>query len=113
AVTLRHDDGSLEDVTRECRFAVEPPGIARVASDGVVHPVADGRATITAMTRGDLARAEIRVAEATRHRAVSFRGDVVPLLSKAGCNMGACHGNLSGKGGFRLSLRGDDPDFDL
>ena len=27
--------------------------------------------------------------------------------------MGACHGNLSGKGGFRLSLRGDDPDFDF
>ena len=31
------------------------------------------------------------------------------LLAKAGCNMGACHGNLNGKGGFRLSLRGDDP----
>ena len=27
--------------------------------------------------------------------------------------MGACHGNLNGKGGFRLSLRGDDPAFDL
>jgi hypothetical protein len=27
--------------------------------------------------------------------------------------MGACHGNASGKGGFRLSLRGDDPVFDL
>ena len=44
---------------------------------------------------------------------VSYRHDVVALLSKAGCNMGACHGNLNGKGGFRLSLRGDDPAFDL
>ena len=35
------------------------------------------------------------------------------LLSKAGCNMGACHGNLNGKGGFRLSLRGEDPRFDF
>jgi len=41
----------------------------------------------------------------------SFR-DVAALLSKAGCNQGACHGNLNGKGGFKLSLRGDDPAFD-
>ncbi|WP_250846991.1 DUF1549 and DUF1553 domain-containing protein [Aquisphaera insulae] len=44
---------------------------------------------------------------------VSYRNDIVPLLSSAGCNMGACHGNASGKGGFKLSLRGDDPAFDL
>jgi hypothetical protein len=43
----------------------------------------------------------------------SYRNDVVPLLSRAGCNAGACHGNASGKGGFRLSLRGEDPDFDF
>jgi hypothetical protein len=42
----------------------------------------------------------------------SYRLDVVPILSKAGCNTGACHGNAQGKGGFRLSLRGDDPLFD-
>src|SRR5207244_2483563 len=35
------------------------------------------------------------------------------VLSKAGCNQGACHGNQNGKGGFKLSLRGQDPDFDL
>jgi hypothetical protein len=34
------------------------------------------------------------------------------VLSRAGCNSGPCHGNLNGKGGFRLSLRGQDPDFD-
>lgn len=43
---------------------------------------------------------------------VSFRNDVMPVLSKAGCNAGTCHGNATGKGGFRLSLRGDDPDAD-
>jgi hypothetical protein len=44
---------------------------------------------------------------------VSFRRDVMAVLSKAGCNAGPCHGNANGKGGFRLSLRGDDPDFDF
>lgn len=43
---------------------------------------------------------------------VSFRRDVMQLLSKGGCNAGACHGNASGKGGFKLSLRGEDPEAD-
>src|SRR6184192_3090527 len=44
---------------------------------------------------------------------VSFRNEVMAVLSRAGCNQGVCHGNLNGKGGFKLSLRGFDPDFDL
>ena len=42
----------------------------------------------------------------------SFCIDVETVLAKAGCNAGTCHGNQHGKGGFRLSLRGQDPDFD-
>src|SRR5437764_1791336 len=49
----------------------------------------------------------------TRAQSVSFRNDVMAVLSKAGCNQGACHGNQNGKNGFKLSLRGDDPTFDL
>ncbi len=44
---------------------------------------------------------------------VSFRRDVMAVLSKAGCNQGVCHGNQNGKGGFKLSLRGQDPELDL
>lgn len=43
---------------------------------------------------------------------VSFRYDVHPILSRAGCNQGTCHGNANGKGGLKLSLRGDDPEWD-
>lgn len=43
---------------------------------------------------------------------VSFANDVLPILSRAGCNQGACHGAASGKKGFKLSLRGYDPVFD-
>lgn len=42
----------------------------------------------------------------------TFRNDVMAVLSKAGCNAGACHGNANGKAGFKLSLRGEDPDTD-
>ncbi|MGE3314603.1 MAG: DUF1549 domain-containing protein, partial [Planctomycetaceae bacterium] len=44
---------------------------------------------------------------------ISFNNDVMAVLSKAGCNRGVCHGNLNGKGGFKLSLRGEDPEFDF
>jgi hypothetical protein len=42
-----------------------------------------------------------------------FCNGVMAVLSRAGCNMGACHGNLNGKGGFKLSLRGQDPEADF
>jgi hypothetical protein len=41
-------------------------------------------------------------------RALSFTRDVIPILTKAGCNSGACHGSFQGRGGFRLSLLGYD-----
>ncbi len=44
---------------------------------------------------------------------VSFRNEVMAVLSRGGCNQGACHGNQNGKNGFKLSLRGEDPAFDL
>jgi hypothetical protein len=44
---------------------------------------------------------------------VRFRTEVMAVLSRAGCNAGACHGSQNGKNGFKLSLRGQDPDFDF
>src|SRR3954470_3781648 len=44
--------------------------------------------------------------------APSFRNEVIPVLTRAGCNSGACHGALAGKGGLKLSLRGYDPAAD-
>src|SRR5437879_9645845 len=45
--------------------------------------------------------------------AVSFRNEVEAVISKAGCNAGTCHGNKYGKGGFKLSLRGQDTALDM
>ncbi|MDX1962892.1 MAG: DUF1549 domain-containing protein [Pirellulales bacterium] len=42
----------------------------------------------------------------------SFANDIVPLLTKASCNQGACHGKNDGRNGFKLSLRGYAPDWD-
>src|SRR5215831_10583647 len=42
----------------------------------------------------------------------SFRNEVIPILTRLGCNSGACHGALAGKGGMKLSLRGYAPEDD-
>jgi hypothetical protein len=43
---------------------------------------------------------------------VTFLRDVAPILNKTGCTSGPCHGAAKGKNGFKLSLRGYDPQFD-
>ncbi len=50
----------------------------------------------------------VQVSRTTEPFEWSFRNHVIPLLTRAGCNSGACHGALAGKGGMKLSLRGYD-----
>ena len=47
-----------------------------------------------------------------RRADVTFLRDVAPILNKVGCTSGPCHGAAKGKNGFKLSLRGYDPQFD-
>ncbi len=64
-------------------------------------------AAVAAFTVGNLLTPRAQAAEP------SFRRDVMAVLSRSGCNQGTCHGNQNGKGGFKLSLRGQDPELDL
>ena len=98
-------------VSESIEWSSSDPGIATVAA-GVVTPVGDGQATITANAGGRAATAKIAVAGMKQGFEWSFRNHVEPVLAKQGCNSGACHGALAGKGGFRLSLQGYDPDAD-
>lgn len=56
---------------------------------------------------------QTRGADAPRSPVPSFTTDVIPLLTRAGCNQGACHGKGAGQNGFRLSLRGFAPEQDF
>ena len=44
---------------------------------------------------------------------MDFRNDLIPMFTKHGCNAGACHGAAIGRGGFKLSLYGGDPQSDF
>src|ERR1051325_5617497 len=72
-----------------------------------IHPMKRDLRFLFCVTSCLLAAATVRA-----QTPVSFRNEVMAVLSRAGCNQGVCHGNLNGKGGFKLSLRGQDLDFD-
>jgi hypothetical protein len=61
---------------------------------------------------GHVATVEVKVQLPGTQVPCSFRQDVMPVLSKGGCNAGACHGYSLGKNGFKLSLRGSDAEKD-
>lgn len=104
--------GYQEDWTRKVTWTSSNPSIAKVDGTGMVLPVADGDAMITAERDGHKASARVHVKNSKAPFQWSFRNHVVPVLTKAGCNQGACHGALAGKNGFKLTLRGYDPDLD-
>jgi len=75
---------------------------------GVVLPVGNGTAEIVATAGALRASSDVTVVEMDRPFVWSFRNHVESVLSKSGCNSGACHGAFAGKKGFKLSLRGFD-----
>ncbi|MEO8427326.1 MAG: DUF1549 domain-containing protein, partial [Verrucomicrobiota bacterium] len=80
---------------------------------GSVPPANKGFSVSRSWLRGWLV-ACVAVSSISPHAAesLSFRTTVLPVLTKAGCNAGACHGAATGQGGFKLSLLGYDPEED-
>ena len=111
-VTGRYSDENLRDLTPAAQFTSSNPAI--VVIDGTVAlPVANGEATITAAIGGQTVSIPVVVKNLEVPAPVSFKNETQMALTKAGCNMGACHGSPSGKGGFRLSLRAYDSALDI
>jgi hypothetical protein len=98
--------------TDDAAFSSSNPNVATVDESGVVTAVGDGRAILTATVQGRSISAVVEVERASAKYPVSFRNHVVPVLTKAGCNSGPCHGAAAGKNGFKLTLRGYDPELD-
>src|SRR5262249_53006257 len=87
--------------------------VAEVSRTGQIRAVADGQATLTLALAGQTASLALTVVGVNRSDPVSFVHDVAPVLSRLGCNQGTCHGSAQGKNGFKASLRGYDPLFDV
>ncbi|MCM2370896.1 DUF1549 and DUF1553 domain-containing protein [Aporhodopirellula aestuarii] len=108
---LRRDDGVTLDVTDRVRWTVENESLAKI--DGhILRPLADGETVLAARYDGGLVRVPVKVEKAATIPPISFIKDVMPVLTRSGCNTGSCHGAARGKDGFRLSLFGFDPQGD-
>jgi hypothetical protein len=110
-VQATYADGVTRDVTDKAKLSLADKVTARI--DGAtLHPLADGGTELTVRFEGHTLKVPVVVEQAKTARATSFKLDVIPALTKAGCNSGACHGASRGKDGFPLSLFGYDPDGD-
>lgn len=109
-VTGTSEDGLSYDLSEDAKLSVSGKSAA-LNADGFVLPRQPGQSELIAQY-GDL-KATISVTiKEFEPQPVSFVREILPAMSKVGCNQGTCHGAQKGKNGFKLSLRGYDPLFD-
>lgn len=103
---------AVGDLTAQAKFVSSNPQVAAVDDHGIVTPRANGTATIRVTVGGRWVETVITVERLRPDESWSFRNDAQMVLTRAGCNMGACHGAQAGKKSFKLSLRGYDHEAD-
>lgn len=103
----RFPDGSTADVTTRATWTLKAP-LARIEA-GTLFPLKAGTTRLELSYGGQRVSVPLVVRSPERKRVVTFGHDVLPALTRAGCNTGSCHGSSRGKEGFRLSLFGYDP----
>ncbi len=111
-VTGTFESGETFDATRMAQVKVAD-AIAHVSPQGLLRTSANGSTKVTFSLGGLSAEAAVTVTGVENDFPVDMIQDVLPVLTKVGCNAGTCHGAQKGKAGFKLSLRGNDPAFDL
>lgn len=112
-VIRRNPDATVRDVTSQVHWRVEPRGAVAIEPDGYLRPIKDGVVSVFANDfeghREEQEAACKLVVEPRQGRSWSFDEDIVPILTRLGCNVGSCHGKAEGQNGFHLSLAGYDP----
>ena len=112
AVTMHDDAGREFDVTTSSAYKASPAGIVQIDSTGMVRPIADGKATITATSGTLKAEVSVTVRQVKEPPKLNFVNDVAPLFTRHGCNSGGCHGKKGGQEGFELALLGFEAKLD-
>ncbi len=104
-------DGEKIDLTSKARFDSAGDAVT-LDKDGFLTPAKEGQTKVTITAAGLKTELPVTVTGLSQPRPASFIRDVTPIINKVGCTSGTCHGSAKGKNGFKLSLRGYDPEFD-
>jgi hypothetical protein len=110
-VTAESADGRLIDVTHDCELSVGNEAVV-LSSGATLKAIGTGKSELTLVWKNLRASVPVTVADLSSTPELHFVNDVMPLLSKYGCNSGGCHGKASGQNGFKLSVFGFDPEGD-
>ncbi len=111
-VVKTRDDGVTLDVTKDAVIRIEPATLATWSDQLRLNPVADGEGQVIVEYAGESLSVPLKVQGAANNPPMSFLNDIEPVIMRAGCNTGACHGAASGKNGFKLTLFGFDAALD-
>ena len=113
-VNGHYSSGQVRDLTRSVKFNVKPENIVKVDKTGLVTPLGEGEATIEVQSENGVnATTTVKVTNLVHDVPVNFPNQIVPILTKFGCNAGGCHGKSGGQNGFALSLLGFEPQEDF
>lgn len=112
-VTGKTSDGRWVDLTHAATYETKQPNIIKVTATGIVRARNDGNAEIAINASGHKAIVKVNVKETKQPRDYHFENDIVPLLSRFGCNSSGCHGYSQGQNGFKLAVFGSDPELDF
>ena len=104
--------GDSIDVTRLAKITVQGDS-AKINETGFVEPLKDGNSTINFEHKGKKVSLSVKVKGQENEFKPDYVRDIMPVISRMGCNQGTCHGSKDGKNGFKLSLRGYDPIYDI
>ncbi|MEO2032950.1 MAG: DUF1549 domain-containing protein, partial [Planctomycetaceae bacterium] len=112
-VTAHTDDGAVFDVTHSTTITLDDPSVASFdETAATIHPRGDGLARLQIRYKDAMTTTTVAVSGQTRSARIRFHSEVLAVLTKQGCNSGACHGSPHGKNGFHLSLRAFAPGQD-
>lgn len=113
AITAHLTSGDRVDVTRSA--TITAPEVLSLTAEGLARGVSSGDGTVQIAVGSHRAEIPVHVQLPAAGEAapLDFIRDVNPVLSRLGCNQGTCHGAQKGRNGFKLSLRGYDPLFDV
>ena len=111
-VELVNASGDTVDLTRQARYRSMNPAVATVDDRGLTRGVSDGETSIVIEANNASRTIPVRVEGSKENHAFNFENDVIPILSKLGCNASGCHGKAEGQNGFKLSVFGFDPSAD-
>jgi len=100
------------DWTRKARYVSSNEEVVRVSSTGQARAVSNGRAAIRITVEDRSREIPVQVTGIADQPQVDFVHQVMPIINKAGCNMGACHAAQHGQGGLKLSVFGFEPGQD-